>query len=907
MDSVTVIFLFTDIEGSTARWERDREAIAAAVRRHDELMHAAIAASRGRVFKTIGDAFCAAFATVPDAVAAASEAQRALAREGFSGVGGLDVRMAIHAGSVESRDGDYFGPPLNRVSRLLGIGHGGQVLLSNVAADLSQGELPADVRLTHLGRHRLRDLDSSEDVYQVSADGLRSEFPALRSLEEFPNNLPLQLTSFVGREGELDRLRTTIETTRLLTLVGTGGVGKTRLALHLSAELLSRFSDGVWLVDLSPIRDEDAVAAETATVLAVRTRGGATVTESIAAAIGDKRTLLVLDGCEYAVSAAGALAHALLRSCPNLTLIVTSRQALNIDGEIVHNVDTLAPDAAMKLFSERATAASSRFAFSEQNAAIVNDICEKLDGIPLALELAAAKTAVLSVKELAEKLDQRFRLLAQGSGTRMPRQQTLRALIDWSVGLLDDDERTLLRRLSVFAGGCTLQAAAGVCGGDDLDEWRIFELLSSLVAKSLVVMEPSGETQRYRMLNSIREYAREQLVLSGEADAIAARHAEYFAALLAQAHALIEALEDVRWQRALAEDTDNLRAALHRTVFEGGGASAGLRILAELEWPELLTAPQEAIAWFEGALGRMEATENPHLTARILHHCVRLQWLTGRPNAQIEATANISLEAARASGEPNEIAHALSYLANCYRDAERFDEADALYTQASAIAGPLSPIVRNAILRNWAICDLQNGNVESARQRFTEVAALERPGSEASASALLNLGELEFAAGNIEAARAAARGAKNVFADLEAAPLALALCNLAAYAMAADELDEARTVLRDVLVLLDKSGARWVINALEHHALLAGLQGDFTRSAALLGYTDAHYASHGSSRQTTERYGRERLERIFSTAMSAEELARMKHSGSAITREQALAHATAISTITLEPASTTGG
>lgn len=907
MDSLTVVFLFTDIEGSTARWERDRTAMAAAVRRHDELMHAAIASARGRVFKTIGDAFCAAFATVPDAVAAAREAQRSLSNEDFSGVGGLEVRMAVHAGSVESRDGDYFGPPLNRVSRLLGIGHGGQVLLSNVAADLSQGVLPAGVRLSHLGRHRLRDLDSSEDVYQVLADDLRADFPPLRSLEAFPNNLPLQLTSFVGRDDELENLRHTIGTTRLLTLVGTGGVGKTRIALHLAGEVLSRFSDGVWLVDLSPIRDADAVAAETAAVLGVRARGEATVTETIAAAIGDKRMLLLLDGCEYAVAAAGTHASSLLRSCKNLTIVVTSRQALDIDGELVHNVDTLALDAAVKLFTERAGAASSRFALTGQNAATVNEICRKLDGIPLALELAAAKTAVLSAKEIAEKLEQRFRLLAQGSGARMPRQQTLRALIDWSVGLLDDDERTLLRRVSVFSGGCSLRAAAVVCGDDTLDEWRILELLSSLVSKSLVVTDPGEETQRYRMLNSIREYAREQLASSGEVEAVAARHAGYFATLLAETRPLIETLEDVRWQRTLAKDIDNLRAALHRTIVEGHDAATGLEMLAELEWPELLTTPQEADRWFEGALERLDAAGSPRIKARILHHCVRLQWLTGRPNAQIEATAQTSLDAARASGDPSEIAQALSDLANCYRDAERFGEADALYTQAFTNAGTLSPVVRNAVLRNWAICDLQVGNVESARRRFMEVAALERPGSEASASALLNLGELEFAAGNVEAARAAARGARDVFSALDAAPLALALCNLAAYAMAADEFDEAGGLLREVLALLDQSGARWVINALEHHALLAGLRGDYERSASLLGYTDAHHASHGTSRQTTERHGHERLERVLLSALPAEEVARMRRSGSAMSREQALAHAAAISMITGEPATMSGG
>ncbi|MGZ3551993.1 MAG: adenylate/guanylate cyclase domain-containing protein [Vulcanimicrobiaceae bacterium] len=903
---ITVVFLFTDIQGSTTRWERDRDAMAAAVRRHDELMNAAIAASRGRVFKTMGDQFCAAFSTVSSAIAAAVQAQRSLAAEDWTAVGGLDVRMAIHAGSVEERDGDYFGRALNKVARLLGIGHGGQVLLSGAAADLISGDLPADVQLAHAGQHRLKDLEGVEHVYQLLAPDLRDDFPPLRSLEEFPNNLPLQLTSFIGRQDDLKRLRKHLETTRLLSLVGTGGVGKTRLTLRLAAESLNRFPDGVWLVDLSLIANADAVAAEAASILSVRASATQSVTESITAAIRDKRMLLILDGCERVLAPIAALVDAILHSCPNASIVVTSRQALDVGGEIVYNVGTLAvpPEgtecatpalgySAVKLFVDRSSAASSRFRLTDENAAIVAHVCRRLDGIPLALELAAAKTAVLSLKQLSEKLDERFRLLSQTTSNRLPRQQTLRALIDWSFDLLSERERALFRRLSVFAGGWTLQAAAAVCTDEEIDEWEVFELLSALVAKSLVAVEPCGDDQRYRMLDSIREYSLERLAEANEAGNIYGKHAKYYTDLVCDLAPLVEALEDVQWQNALAPEIDNIRAALDWTIFRGNDSDAGLSLLAQFEWPELVTTPQEAVRWFDAAV-KLAGAGDEVTKARVLRHYVRLEWLVGRPIAQREKTAMDAVAAARASSNPDEIAQALANVGICYRDAGRFDDAEPLFSEAYKTPQALSPITTNAVLRNWAIANLQRGDAETARKRFTEVAHLERPGSEAHASALLNLGELEFAVGNVEAARTAARKARETLARLNTAPLALVVCNLAAYAMAVDDLDEARELLREALRLLKQSGARWMITALEHHAVLAGLIGDYERAAALLGFTDAHYTNN-DTRQRTEQHGYERLMRLLERIYDRAELEERMSAGARLRDVQALEHAAAIS------------
>ncbi len=891
MDSATVILLFTDIEGSTQRWERNREAMALALRRHDEIMHAAITAFRGQVFKTVGDAFCATFATVPDALAAARQAQRELCSEDFAHVDGLAARIAIHAGAVEVRNDDYFGPSVNRIARLLDIAHGGQILLSGTAADLAAGHLPSDVELLPLGRYRLRDLEGAEHVYQLRAGDLRVDFPALKSLEDRPNNLPIQLTSFVGREQEIQDLATLLQSTRLLSLTGTGGVGKSRLALHLAADVLEWFPDGVWHVDLSLVRDGDAVAAEIAATLGVRVPPGQTVMASIALYVDIKRVLIILDGCEYVLGAAGAFAHAALQACANVSIIVTSRQALNIEGEVVHGVDTLCVEAACRLFAERAQAASSRFCLTEQNSPIITDICRRLDCIPLALELAAPKIVVLSPKQLLEKVDERFQVLTQTRGSRLPRQQTLRALIDWSFDLLDDAERVVLRKMSIFAGGCTLEAIAAVCGDERVDDWEVFDHLSSLISKSLVVMEPFGDGQRYRMLNSIRDYSLERLKAAGETESIAFKHATYFSTLTHGLHHLAETLEDVQWQQALIPELDNLRAIVARAFGGGNAAIPGLSMLSELEWPELITTPAEIVRWYEAALERIDAIEDSVMKARILRHYVRLQWLTGRSNEVMEKTAQAALAVAHCSGNANEIAHALANVGNVYRDADRFEEAEALYAKALEVPEALTPITRNAILRNFAVSNLQRGEEELARRRFTEVAQLERPGSETHASALLNLGELEFAVGNFEAARAIARQAKAVLQELNAAPLSLAICNLAAYALAVDDLEEAQAMLCDALALLKQSGARWLVTAFEHCALLAALRGANEEAAALAGFTDARYRSDGNTRQRTEKLGFERLQRLLTNVYGKSELDRRFQAGARLAGEQAFAHA----------------
>lgn len=866
----------------------------AALRRHDALVRAAIEKHRGHVFKALGDAFCAAFSRPADALGAMLDAQLALAREDFSAVEALPVRVAIHTGTADERQGDYFGPALNRVARLLEVSHGGQILCSAATAGIAQSDLPARASLRDLGEHALRDLDVSERIFQLLAPGLRADFPPLRAAGASLAHLPQQLTSFVGRERELADIAALLSEHRLVTLTGSGGVGKTQTALHVAADAAQGFAGGAWFVDLAPLTSGEHVVTTIVHTTGISLPAGDDALEALGRALKAKRLLLVLDNCEHLVADVSRVATALLRVCPNVKILASSRQPLEVAGEQIYRLPSLDTASATELFVQRARTVDESFALAPEHEPLVAEICDRLDGIPLAIELAASRAAVLSPKQISEKLDERFRLLAQKGGDRLPRQQTLRALIDWSFELLDQDERLVFARLSAFAGGWTLAAAATVCADDAIDEWQMLDVLSALVAKSLVVSERSGgDDRRYRLLNSIRDYSQQRLADSGRADSVAARHAGYFASLVKDRAPLVAQLEDERWQRELAPEVDNIRGAIAWSLGEGGDGAVGIRLLAHLEWPELVATPQEAVRWYDAASSVSGACVDDVTRARVLRHHVRLQWLVGRSTSQLERGAVDALAVARASGDANETAHALALLASAYRDAQRFDDAERLFAQAYGSASELSPIALNALLRNWAVADLQRGEIEHARQRFSEVARRERPGSEAHASALLNIGELEFAVGNVDEARAVARQARTTFERLDAAPLGLVTCNLAAYALAVDDVVEARELLRQALDLLKRTGARWTLTALEHAALLAALTSDHERAASLVGYTTARYADD-DTRQTTERIGYERVMGLLHARYAAADLALRLEVGARLGDEQALESASAI-------------
>jgi predicted ATPase/class 3 adenylate cyclase len=576
----TITFLFTDIEGSTSLWEHHPEAMRLALTRHDILLRQTIESNRGGVFKTVGDAFCASFADPADALQAALTAHLLLQEEAWGETGPLKVRMGLHTGAAEERDGDYFGQTLNRVARLQSVGHGQQTLVSHATYQLIRDTSPA-ATWADLGQHRLKDLLAPEQVWQVIHPSLPSQFPPLKSLDYLPTNLPRQMTSFIGREQEMAAVKSLLPSNSLLTLLGIGGAGKTRLAIQVGAEALENYKDGVWLVELAALADPALVTQEVAGVLGVREVAGRPLLQSVLEYLRDRLLLLIVDNCEHLLGACARLAQTLLASCPGLTILATSREPLGVAGEQPWRIPSLlTPEPgdlqgegtdmiaalmeydACRLFVERATVQRHDFELTRTNGPVVAHLCRQLDGIPLAIELAAARVRSLSVEEINNKLDHRFRLLTGGSRTALPRQQTLRALIDWSYDLLTTQEKTLLRRVSVFAGGWTLAAAEQVGTGESIEDWEVLDLLTSLADKSLVLAEVQGQATRYRLLETVRQYALERLGDSGEAAAIRGRHRDCFVKLVMEIEPELVNVDQARWLAVLEEEHDNVRQML---------------------------------------------------------------------------------------------------------------------------------------------------------------------------------------------------------------------------------------------------------------------------------------------------------------------------------------------------------
>ena len=596
LPSGTLTLLMTDIEGSTRLWEDHPEAMSEALRRHDDLMLTAIERSGGYVFKTVGDAFCAAFPTATDALQAAEAAQRTLIAEPWPEGATVRVRMAFHTGECEERDGDYFGPAVNRVARLTAVAHGGQVVLSQATAEVVRDHLPPGVSLRDMGTHRLKDLSRPEVVFQLDIDGLSAEFPPLRSLDNpaLLNNLPEFVSSFVGREHELAHMRALVSDNRLVTLTGAGGAGKTRLAVQVAAELLDGSGDGVWFVDLAPLADPGLVAESVAKAVGVREEPGRPVAATLIDALRPRRLLVVLDNCEHVVDACAKLADAMLRSCPSVHVIATSRESLGIDGERVFRVPSLSlPPVgtvtldrtealrfeAVQLFVDRARSHNTAFALDDANAARVVSVCGHLDGIPLAIELAAARLRSLSIADIEDHLGDRFRLLTGGSRGALPRQQTLRALIDWSYELLNSRDRVVLNRLAIFAGGFDLDAAQTVCATEDVDSFEVIDAIGSLVDKSLVQADPSQNRVRYRLLETIRQYADERLNEHPEELGTAgARHAEVFLGLAEVGSTNLHGPQQVEWLARLESEHDNLRAAMAYLLEKPDGPGEAIRL-----------------------------------------------------------------------------------------------------------------------------------------------------------------------------------------------------------------------------------------------------------------------------------------------------------------------------------------
>jgi predicted ATPase/class 3 adenylate cyclase len=872
--SGTITLLFTDIVGSTRLWEAEPAQMASALRRHDDILRSALEAAGGYVFKTVGDAFCAAFETAQAALEAALAGQRELGAQAWPTSRPILVRMGLHTGATEERDGDYFGPVVNRVARLEAAAHGGQIVLSGVTAELLTAGLPDGARLRDLGLHRLKDLGRPEQVFQLEAPGLTASFPPLTSLDnpELPNNLPGVVSAFVGREAELAEVRTLVRDARLVTLTGAGGSGKTRLALQAAAELLGSTgsagstADGVWFIDLAPVTDGAQIPVTVAGVLEIPDHSGPDVADAVVDALSGQEALLVLDNCEHLIDAAAKFCEQVIRNCPRVHLLTTSREPLGIDGERVYRVpslslppteaetaDELAASDAVRLFAERARLHDPGFTLDPGSAPLVATICRRLDGIPLALELAAARLSSMSLPQVAERLDQRFRLLTGGSRNAMPRQQTLQSTVDWSFGLLTARERDTLTRLSAFASGFDLEAAEAVCAttaGDVLDGFGLLDVIGSLVDKSLVLAERSRDSVRYRLLETIRQYSAQELVRAAGEDEVLRvreRHADYFLALAESAGPALLGHGQARWLRRLDAEWENLRAAF--THLEAAGRAVDvLRLGVPLERFAFTRGHAEVLTALRNAL-RQPGVGLSSLLVDALVTTSRLTALFLRRDVgELAFAKHLSEQAlalARELGNIRLEARALSQLAGASFFEHDLAAVQRLASEGADIASQLGDMqLLGELLAAFALAAPRPEDVR--RIRLEVLACCRRSGDDMlAANQLHQLYGLDLHAGLVENAAAYLHQAISLAEQLGGElSMYLMRSDLGILLLIQGKPDEATPVVRRCLLVARRIGLR--IDASEvifAAACCSAYAGELDKAARLHGFADTDLAT----------------------------------------------------------------
>ncbi len=900
--SGVVSLLFTDIEGSTRRWERAPEAMADAVLRHDRLVRAALESRGGYVFKTVGDAFCAAFSRAEDAVVASIAAQSALAGEDFSAVDGLRIRIGIHTGETHERDGDYFGTTVNRVARLLGIAHGGQIVVSAVAAELLlQAGWPAE-RLRDLGVHRLKDLTTLENVFQIVDPSLPQDFPPLRSLGVLSHNLPAQSTSFVGRGREIDAIVSLLERSRLVTLVGSGGVGKTRTALQIGASMAAGPGQGVWFVELASASATSSIPLGVATAanLHVDLEHGAD--ERFYEALSATTKLLILDNCEHIVDTVADFAGAVLQKCPKVSVLCTSRERLGVRGESLYRMPSLAvPEAhelpkltaeramefeAIALFVNRARTRNERFVLGGDTPAIVAEICRRLDGIPLAIELASARSDVLTPAQLRDRLHDRFRLLTYGGDKTLPRQQTLRSLIDWSYDLLDEPERLVFRRLSVFGGSFTLEAAERVVADAALEADAVLDVLARLVDKSLVAVDlESEETARYRLIESIHAYAAQRFTSDGDV-ATPRRLAEWTLELMHAAHAAWATEPSDRWDRRYAPELENVRAALRWALIERSDIPLGLAVTAAAArfWGRI--APSEGAPWIELARDAVDVATPAQRRADLAFAEANVR-VALQDHTRALAAAREALDLYAESGADELVlADARRFAGFSLGRLGRHDEALELLSRVAETvrrSGQMQLLAYAA--QDLAIAQFGAGNLDAARELFDEaLRAFRAAGNERGiAATTINLAELTYHGGDAEGAIRIMSGA-NVTAAGGISPAHVA-ANVAAYHSALEQWDEARRLVRQAFDVADPRDP--ILPDVVQHAVAIALFADVegrskanaVTAARLLGFVDRLLARIEKRRDPNELRQLVKIQETLERILPDDERQRLQEEG----------------------------
>jgi predicted ATPase/class 3 adenylate cyclase len=908
LPSGTVTFLFTDIEGSTklaqeypTQWEALRA-------RHHAILQSACAINHGYVFQIIGDAFCVAFNTASDAVRAAVKSQIDLHAENWGDVA-LKVRMGIHTGQAQIQEaGDYHGYlAMSRVQRLMSAAHGGQVLVSLAAEELVRDDLPENVALRDLGERRLKDLNRPEHIYQLVIPGLLVDFPPLKTLDAYRHNLPAQMTSFIGREKEMAEIAQAIREHRLVTLTGGGGTGKTRLALQVAANLLDQFPDGVWFVELAPVSDPELIPQTILATFGISEQQGRTILQILTDYFGERSLLIVLDNCEHLIDASAKLADSLLNKAHSLKFLVTSREALGVKGEATWHVPSLSlPDLkhlpsienltqyeAVRLFIDRAILVQPNFTVTNDNASFVAQICSRLDGIPLAIELATSRVKALSVEQISKRLDDRFHLLTGGARTSLPRQQTLRATIDWSYNLLSNQEKSLFRRLAVFISGWTLEAADEVCGLGGIESFEVLDLLTHLVDKSLVVVDGQTEESRYRMLETVLQYAREKLLDSGESETIRDRHLQFFLKLAEEAKPYLRRSDAVEWYDRMEVDHDNFRLALDWTQQSEHRAESGLQLADALSefWLTRgsLVEGRERIT---SAINHARSFERSALYANVLCDAAWIANLQGDfPGAR--SFANESLGIFRELGDKLGISNALQALGAVAIESRDYALAENILQDALQNRRDLKGVSTMGLIMNmgWAAVGL--GDYALARKRLNQVltSSLTEGLKGRTAAVLGGLAEVDLREGRYEAASKLIEESLAIRREIgDKWQIGVALGTWAWIAVLQQDWDSAFFRLKQSVTIRDEIGDQgglvWCLEKLGQVAL--GKETD-EKAAKIFSAAASIRAAMGSTINPFDRSEYERDIALLRRQLGEEKFNNAWNQGRALTLEKAIA------------------